>query len=284
MTSEGTTRPNIILILADDMGFSDIGCYGSEIRTPNIDKLASDGIRFTQMYNSARCCPTRASLLTGLNPHQAGVGHMVNDLGRPEYQGFLNQECVTIAEVLRNHGYSTYMSGKWHVGGTYDLLDPSSWHPGAPTHPIPTQRGFDRFFGIVAGAGNYFDPKPLLHDDKVVTQEDPNMYFSDAVADNAVKMLNEHEASDDKPFFLHVTFTAPHWPLHAPEEDIARYEGKYRTGWDALRTNRHEEMKGLGILDPKWEISPRHEDVSRWTPQVKIYLVNVVDIVRNTNV
>lgn len=265
MTQEPEPRPNIIVILADDMGFSDLGSYGSEISTPNLDRLAYGGLRFSQMYNSARCCPSRAALLTGLNPQQTGVGHMVDNLGVPAYQGYLNESCVTIAEVLGSQGYATLMSGKWHVGGGYNLMDPASWRPGAPTHPTPTQRGFDKFFGIVAGAANYFSPLTLMRDDTLIDLDtlDDDFYLTDAISDNAAQMIDD-AAEDDQPFFLHVTYTAPHWPLHAPEEDIAKYEGKYRDGWDTLRTNRHEELKGMKILDSKWEISPRHEDSPDW--------------------
>ena len=142
-----TQRPNIILILADDMGYSDLGCYGSEIHTPHLDRLANQGLRFSQMYNSARCCPSRAALLTGLNPQQTGVGHMVSNLGVPAYQGYLNDSCATVAEILQENGYGTYMSGKWHVGGSYDQRDPESWEAikGDSEHPLPVQRGFDRF-------------------------------------------------------------------------------------------------------------------------------------------
>ena len=258
-------RPNIIVILVDDMGYSDIGCFGSEIRTPNLDRLGMNGLRFSQMYNSARCCPTRAALLTGLNPQQAGVGHMVDNWGPPAYQGYLNNNCVTVAEVLRDHGYATFMSGKWHVGGRYDLRNRAGWDElvGNAGHPIPVQRGFDRFYGIVAGSANFFYPLTLMRDDKFLELEPSGYYFTDAITDNAVDMIQDN-ADSDKPFFLHVTYTAPHWPLHALEEDIARYEGKYRGGWEALRTARHEQLKGLGILDSKWEISPRDKDAQPW--------------------
>lgn len=269
------TRPNILLILADDMGYSDLGCYGSEIRTPNLDRLAASGLRFSQMYNSARCCPSRASLLTGLNPHQTGVGHMMDALGPPEYQGYLNRNCATVAEVLSSAGYATYMSGKWHVGGRYDLIDDSRWEElkGSEDFPIPTQRGFDRFYGIVAGSANYFFPRLLMEDDRFLELDPAGYYFTDAITDNAVKMLDENAAANsrasangdaEKPFFLHVTYTAPHWPLHAHEEDIARYEGKYRGGWDTLRADRHEELKASGILSDKWEISPRNASATAW--------------------
>jgi arylsulfatase len=268
MTKEAKSPPNIILVLADDMGFSDIGCYGSEIRTPNVDRLGEGGLRFTSMYNVGRCVPSRASLLTGLNPHQAGLGHMVNDLGAPGYRGYLNDRCVTVAEVLRAHGYSTFMSGKWHVGGLYNLLDATSWRPGDPKHPIPTQRGFDRFFGIVSGGGNYYNPRTLMRDSSLVKVDRPDFYLTDAISDNAVRMIEESR-KQEKPFFLHVAYTAPHWPLHAPEEDIARYEGRYRRGWDYLRTARHEQLKGLGILDSRWDISPRDEDSHPWDEETR---------------
>ena len=262
-------KPNIILILADDMGYSDLVCYGSEIRTPNIDSLAEDGIIFSQMYNSARCCPSRAALLTGLNPHQAGIGHMVSTFGIQSplhtgpYQGYLNKNCATIAEVLRISGYSTYMSGKWHVGGGYDLINEKSWSAGAEGNPIPTQRGFDEFFGIVAGAANYFHPRTLMKNDTFIDINEDSFYLTDAISDQAVSMIN-NASQKDNPFFMHIAYTAPHWPLHALEEDIAKYEGTYKQGWDSLRANRHEELKGKKILDTQWDISPRNSSSQAW--------------------
>jgi arylsulfatase len=260
-------RPNIILMMADDMGFSDIGCYGSEIQTPTLDGMAQRGVRFTQMYNCARCCPTRASLLTGLYPHQAGIGHMVRDMGIPEYQGYLNDTCVTIAEALKRGGYRTYMSGKWHVGGGYNPLAPETWNPGVPGHPTPRQRGFDRYYGTLDGAGSYFHPHAMLDDDTILVPEaakSGDFYYTDAISEHAAAMIEEAAATDD-PFFLYVAFTAPHWPLHALPEDIARYEGRYRRGgWDHLRTSRHEELKSLGLVNPRWDISPRDEQAPPW--------------------
>lgn len=264
-----SNKPNFVLILADDMGYSDLGCFGSEINTPNIDSLANNGIRFSQMYNSARCCPSRASLLSGLHPQQAGVGHMVSTLDLrsqadfPAYQGYLNENCATIAEVLKRSGYTTLMSGKWHVGGGYDLLDKSSWSPGNSGHPIPTQRGFDKFFGIVSGATNFFHPQTLMRDDELIDIDTTDFYLTDSISDNAVTMIEEAKETD-KPFFIHVAYTAPHWPLHALEEDISNYEGSYLKGWDQLRIDRHEKLKGIGILDEKWEISPRHSSSDPW--------------------
>ncbi len=271
--SEATPqRPNIIVILVDDMGYSDIGCFGSEIQTPNLNELARNGVRGTQMYNCARCCPTRASLLTGLYPHQAGVGHMVENRGTPAYQGYLRDDCVTIAEVLKSSGYQTFMSGKWHVGGPYQPNSPETWEPGQPGHPMPLNRGFDRFYGTLEGAGSFFHPYTVLQGtategwqflagDKGQIQE-TDFYYTDAISDQACQMIEE--AGDD-PFFLYIAHTAPHWPLHALPEDIAKYEGQYlRGGWDALRTARHEELNGLGILDTTWDITPRDEKSRPW--------------------
>jgi arylsulfatase len=260
-------RPNIVLILADDLGFSDIGCYGSEIRTPNLDALGEKGIRFTQMYNGARCCPARASLLTGLHPHQAGIGQMTLDLGVPGYQGYLGENCATTAEILRTAGYRTYMSGKWHAGGNYRALDPESWKrtAGDPKHPLPTQRGFDRFYGILNGLGSFYDPVTLMDGDRFVRADSSDYYFTDAMTDKALEMLKENESTHpDSPFFLYLSYTAPHWPLHAREEDIAKYEGAYRKGWDYIRTARHESAKGKKLLDRRWPISPRDEDAPAW--------------------
>ncbi|MCH8101946.1 MAG: arylsulfatase [Chloroflexi bacterium] len=239
--------------MADDMGYSDIGPYGGEIHTPNLDRLAASGVRFSQMYNFARCCPSRAALLTGLYPHQAGVGHMTNFIpDAPGYQGFLNESCVTVAEVLRTCGYRTHISGKWHVGDV----------AGDPALPPEMRRGFDRIFGLGSG-GNYFHRPELWNDDQPYVDDSEDFYLTDQIADHAVEMIDESAAADI-PFFVYTAFTSPHWPLQALEEDIARYEGVYLGGWDATRTARHEELKGLGILDPKWQITARDEAVPAW--------------------
>lgn len=280
MANPPKSRPNFVLILVDDMGFSDIGCYGSEIRTPNLDKLARGGMRFSQMYNYARCCPTRACMLTGAYPHQAGIGHMMENTGSPAYQGYLRDDVVTIAEALKGGGYRTFMSGKWHVGGAYDPTRPQDWRPGEEGHPTPRQRGFDRYYGTLDGAGSFFAPYSLMEDDAFVNQgtESESLkkgqtdqrgaagdyYYTDAISDQAVKMIEEASQTED-PFFLYVSYTAPHWPLHALPQDIAKYEGIYRHGgWDALRTARHEELNGQGILDSRWQISPRDESAPPW--------------------
>ncbi len=256
-------RPNVVLILADDMGFSDLGVTGSEIRTPNIDRLANNGVLLTAMYNCARCCPTRASLLTGLYPHSAGVGHMGANLGTPAYQGFLRNDSVTIAEVLRESGYRTMMSGKWHVAGDFMAREVDSWRVGDIDHPTPRQRGFDRFYGIVDGVTNFFSPHFMLEDDRRVDVFPDNFYFTDSITDKAIGMVEE-AVDADKPFFLYLAHAAPHWPLHAPAEDIARYDRVYTKGWDEIRTARHEEMNGRRILERNWDISPRDEEVMAW--------------------
>ena len=257
------TQPNIVLILADDMGFSDLGCYGSEIETPNLDGMAREGLRFTQMYNMARCCPTRASLLTGLYPHQAGVGHMVGDYGVSEYQGYLNQNCATIAEVLKTNGYRTQISGKWHVGGAYSIHHPERTTPGDDKHPTPLQRGFDHFWGTLHGAGSFFAPTTLMDDDIPVTVDRDDFYYTDEISSHAVRMI-EQSGAEDAPFFSYVAYTAPHWPLHAPEEVIEKYKGVYDNGWDELRESRHENLKSLGILDESWKMAPRDQDSFPW--------------------
>ena len=257
------TRPNVILVLVDDMGFSDLGCTGSEIRTPNIDGLARNGALLTSMYNCARCCPTRASLLTGLYPHNAGIGHMGADLGTPAYQGFLRNDSATVAEVLRAAGYRTLMSGKWHVAGDFMAREVDSWRVGDVDHPTPRQRGFDRFYGIVDGVTNFFSPHFMLEDDSRVEVVPDDFYFTDAITDKAIAMI-EGAAGEGRPFFLYLAHAAPHWPLHARDEDIARYDGVYDKGWDAIRTARHEELNGRRILEENWDISPRDEAVPDW--------------------
>lgn len=256
-------KPNVILILVDDMGFADLGITGSEIRTPNIDALARSGALLTSMYNCARCCPTRASLLTGLYPHNAGIGHMGANLGTPAYQGFLSNESATIAETLRASGYRTLMTGKWHVGGDFEARDLDNWRVGDVDHPTPCQRGFDRFYGILEGATHFFSPYAMMEDDSRVTAVPEGFYFTDAITEKAIGMIGD-AVQDDCPFFLYLAHIAPHWPLHAPAEDIARYEGVYDCGWDAIRTARHEEMNARGLFLNNWDISARDRDVQPW--------------------
>ena len=249
-------RPNIIVIMADDMGYSDIGCFGGEIQTPALDKLAAGGVRFTQFYNTGRCCPTRASLLTGLYPHQTGIGHMMDDKGHPGYRGDLNEHCVTIAQVLRSAGYATYMSGKWHVT--------TKVRPDAANdkHNWPLQRGFDRFFGTIHGAGSFYDPNSLTRDNELIPPGE-DFYYTDQISENAAEYIREHGESD-RPFFLYVAYTAPHWPMHALPEDIARYGGVYDAGWDKLREQRFARMREMDILDPSWKLSERDDQIPPW--------------------
>ena len=245
-------QPNILLIMNDDMGYSDIGCYGGEIHTPNLDRLAANGLRLTQFYNTARCCPTRASLLTGLHPHQASVGHMMDDREYEGYRGDLNFKSVTIAEVLKTVGYATYMSGKWHITRHTDA--------DGPKHSWPCQRGFDRFFGIITGAANFWKPQTLTRDNEQITVDEfpEDFFLTDAISDQAADYIREHaQTNGDQPFFLYTAYTAPHWPLHAHEEDIAKYKDRFAAGWDQLREERLARMREMGILKPEWGLSDR---------------------------
>ncbi len=262
-TPKTRQKPNIVLIMADDMGYSDLGCYGSEIPTPNLDKLASQGVRFTQFYNTARCCPTRASLMTGLFQHQAGIGHMTKepsnridyDYGVYGYRGELNRNCVTLAEVLKTAGYHTYMAGKWHLGsGTPDLR--------------PRQRGFDRYYGLLAGASSYLDPiqpRGIWLDNEPIDKVSQPFYTTDAFTDHAISFLSDQK--DQQPFFLYLAFTSPHWPLHALNQDIERFRGKYRQGWDALREQRFRRQVKAGIVSEQWGLSARPEIYPAWAEQ-----------------
>ncbi len=256
-------RPNIVLILADDMGFSDIGCYGSEIDTPNLDALAARGVRFTQFYNCARCCPTRASLLTGLHPHQAGIGWMTdswgaetrNKLNSPAYSDALNRNCVTIAEALKLGNYNTLMSGKWHVGYDHDR---GQW---------PIDRGFDHSFFLTHGASSYFRMNPSLTgiDGENFDANHEDFYITDEFTNYAIEYV-EKVADDKDPFFLYLPFTSPHWPLHAKPQDIAKYQGKYKQagGWSAIRAQRFERMKKMGLLERSWQLSEPDSKVLDW--------------------
>lgn len=257
--STSDSRPNIILILADDMGFSDIGSYGSEIQTPNLDKLATNGLRYTQFYNTSRCCPTRAALMTGLYPHQTGLGWMTRlDLGQPGYTGELNNQNVTLGEVLKESGYSTYISGKWHLNKD-DECEPDS-----PKHNWPLYRGFDKFFGILKGATDYFNPTNLYIGD---THIDPgnDFYFTDEINNNARTFIEEHyKTKKENPFFLYVAHVAPHWPIQAKPKDIEKYQGKYMDGWEITRKKRFEKMLELGIIKPTTKLSEPKSSILNW--------------------
>ena len=250
-------RPDIVLILADDMGFSDIGCYGGEIETPALDALARDGVRMTQMYNTARCSPSRASLLTGLHPHQVGVGILNFDDTPDGYPGNLSEGCVTIAEALKPAGYRTCLSGKWHVAS--DMETPNSaW---------PTRRGFDEFYGTLEGAGSFYQPRTLHHNETPVEDEalDPDFFYTDAISDHATRFIADHDQQHpDDPFFLYLAYTAPHWPLHAQPEDIDRYRGRFDAGWDELRRQRLDRLRAEGILEQDWDLTDRDPRVPAW--------------------
>lgn len=254
--STADDRPNVVIILVDDMGYSDIGCYGGEIETPNIDRLASGGLRFTQFHNAGRCCPTRASLMTGLHPHQVGIGHMTEPPERPlgfegAYQGYLNQDCTTLAQVAKSAGYRTIMAGKWHLG----------FHE---KHTWPLERGFDRFYGCLAGGFNYFNPSGnrVMVEGSEVVETDDDFYATDTLTDKACQYISESRQGD-APFFLYLAYNAPHWPLNSKWEEFQKYRGRYTAGWKPLMKARFDKQVELGFWDadmpraehvgPKWE-------------------------------
>lgn len=247
-------RPNIVLIMSDDMGYSDIGCYGGLINTPVLDGLAANGLRYTQFYNTARCCPSRAALLTGVYQHQAGIGHMVNTSGTDAYDGDLSMNAVTIAEVLQQAGYATYMSGKWHV----TPYRPEEENPTKENWPL--QRGFDKFFGTIHGAGSFYDPNSLSRDNTFIVPSN-DFYYTDAISDNAVSFIENH--NQETPFFLYIPYTAAHWPMHAKPQDIAKYKGKFDAGWDALRMQKYAKMLQLGLIKPEWKLTDK-DDILNW--------------------
>lgn len=254
-------KPNIILFLADDLGYSDIGCYGSEIDTPNLDRLAKNGVQLSSFYNSPRCCPSRASLLTGMYSHQAHMGMMVDDhkyygAYYPAYDGDLNKGCLTIAEALKPAGYRTYHSGKWH------LSTQQTAEKGADISNWPCQRGFDQGYSMITGAGSYFTPNALTWNNEPIITFDKDFYFTDAIGDHAVQMLESGPA--EGPFFLYCAFNAPHWPLHAPEATIAKYRKRYMTGWDNIRKARHAKQLEYGLIKAEWQMTPRDPRVPAW--------------------
>ena len=237
-------QPNILYFLADDLGFSDLGCFGGEIRTPTLDALASGGVRLTQFYNTGRCCPSRAALLTGQYPHRVGLGHMTtNDLGRPGYRGVVSDDAQTIAQVLAPAGYRCFMSGKWHLGT-----------------PDPTQNGFEEFYGTLVSAKRFFDSDHLVRfpkGRKARQYPEGKFYATDAVTDHALEFLKLARETPAKPWFLYLAFNAPHFPLHAPREEVDKYADRYHGGWDQLRAERLKRMKSLGIVPGHTELSKR---------------------------
>ena len=266
-------RPNIVIILADDLGYSDVGAYGGEIETPNLDRLAENGLRFTQFYNTSRCVPTRASLLTGLYAHQAGLGGMTMDGGQPGYQGRLDEQTVTMAEVLKEAGYQTGMIGKWHVSTTKRrpeeeqlawLAHQADYGPFSPLDQYPTARGFDDYYGNIWGVVDYFDPFSLVNGTEPVKSVPEGYYHTDAISDTAVAYV-ERYAQRDAPFLLYVAHTAPHWPLQALPEDIAKYEDTYTEGWQAIREARYRRMLELGVFkEGEAPLAPRIEPELTW--------------------
>lgn len=271
---ENLERPNIVLIIADDMGYSDLGCYGGEIETPNLDELAAGGLRFTNYYVNNMCWPTRASLLTGLYPKTA----LPN---KGSASGGLHPRAKTLPQLLQISGYTTLMSGKWHLS---DSKKPNG--KDAPHH-----RGFDHFYGTIEGASDFFAPVDLQLDGEDMTHEwrdNPDYYYTDAITDHALKFLQG--AAEEKPFFLYLAYTAAHWPLHARPQDIANYKGRYQAGWDRLREQRHAKMKQLGVVDPAWPLSPRHPDVPAWETasdkqwqqrRMEVYAAQITSMDRN---
>lgn len=267
----GADRPNILLVMVDDMGWSDLGCYGGDVRTPHIDSLAAGGLRFTQFYNTGRCCPTRASLLTGLYPHRAGVGQMTFDTGKPGYRGFLTPNTVTIAEVLREAGYRTAMVGKWHLSLTETgpnhmkyLNNQAILETFSDPKTYPVGRGFEEHYGVIWGVVNFFDPFSLVHNTEPIRSVSDDYHITDALTDHAVKYIEKYSQGDE-PFFLYLAHTAPHWPLHALPEDIARYEDTYKPGWQAIREARYRRQIELGLIDPQTTpLSERHPNEPDW--------------------
>lgn len=254
VNADSSDRPNIILIMVDDMGYSDLGCYGGETRTPNLDRLAAGGLRFTQFYNTGRCWPTRASLMTGLYPHQAGHAMMFGSSAPAGYRGTNRQKGLMISEVLGAQGYRTYHVGKWHLQ--------SRSREAADTWPLG--RGFDRSY-CVRSQNNFFNPYVLTDEDKIVKRpgDDGDYYITRAFSDRAVDYLKHHaKEHEGKPFFLYLAHTAPHFPLHALQEDIDVYRDKFTQGWDVVRRQRLARQKKMGIVD--CDLPPRDPVAKAW--------------------
>ncbi len=263
--AEPSNRPHIILIMVDDMGFSDLGYHGGEINTPNLDVLAHGGVRFSQFYNSGRCCPTRATLMTGLHPHQTGIGWMTqppnSNRGKskpPAYQGYLNRRCATLAEMVHDRGYATMMAGKWHLGANAR----DRW---------PLQRGFEKFYGCLPGALRLFHPQHprgiTLGNEPIEKPESTtgdDFYTTDAFTDYGIRFLQEELEGAKRPMFLYLAYNAPHWPLQAFEPDVAKYRGKYKIGWDQLRQQRYKRQIELGLIDKQWRLSDRTPGIPDW--------------------
>jgi len=253
-------KPNVVLIMLDDMGYSDLGCYGGEIETPTIDKLASEGIRFSNFYNTGRCCPSRASLLTGLYPHKTGIGFMTFDSGSDYegYRGVLNNESVTIGEVLQKQGYHTSIVGKWHVGS----ISKKNW---------PLNRGFNRFYGSPQAGGSYYGYNTrfdMVLDDKIIYPKKSNSYpenwySTNAFTDKAIEFIDD-AISKGKPFFTYMAYNAPHYNLQAPEDVIENYMDFYRKGWDSIRESRYKKLLKEGLINSDWKQSEPERPIKEW--------------------
>lgn len=270
MAAEGR-RPSVLLILVDDMGYSDPGCFGGEIQTPHLDALAAGGLRFTAFYNTSRCCPTRASLLTGVYAHQAGLGRMTFDRELPGYRGQLGRNVATIAELLGAAGYRTSMVGKWHLSLTEEyeghMRQLNRQAPRAEFADLasyPVGRGFEEHYGIIWGVVNYYDPFSLVRNTAAIETVPEGYYVTDAFTDAALEFL-DRQARGEAPFFLYLAHCAPHWPLHALPEDIAKYEGVYSDGWEGIRRERHRRQLELGLFAPgAAALSERFDSDVRW--------------------
>jgi arylsulfatase len=272
------SKPNIVLIISDDMGYSDLGCYGGEIQTPQLDALAATGIRFTNFYVNNMCWPTRASLMTGLYPKSS--------LSDGSAAGGFHPDVTTLPQALKTAGYATFMSGKWH------LSDPEQ--PNGPS--APHKRGFDRAYSTYWGTSDFFAPVDLYLNGERRDHEwknNPDFYYTDAITDYALEFIKDHSSDNARkkdPFFLYVAYNAAHWPLHARPEDIEHYKGKYAQGWDTLRKRRYQRMVELGIVDPSWKLSPRHPDVPAWEDEahkawqerrMEVYAAQITSMDRN---
>ncbi|MEM9665473.1 MAG: sulfatase-like hydrolase/transferase [Bacteroidota bacterium] len=255
-------RPNVIVVLVDDMGYSDLGITGGDIQTPTLDRLAVEGVFMTQFYNNAKCSPSRAALMTGRHPHEAGMGSAIWGLNRDPrpagpYQGYLRTDVPTVAELLRAEGYATMLSGKWHLGER----EPH-W---------PRQRGFDRYFGLIGGASSYYElitdqprVRVMANDDAPWTPPGAGFYMTDAFADSAAAFIAQHTDTSDAPFFLYLSFTAPHWPLHAPEDAIRAYDGAYDDGWEALHAARSAELEDRQLVPDGLTPAPLPTSLPVW--------------------
>ena len=277
INSQAAEKPNIVLIMVDDMGWSNIGPYGGMVETPTLDRLARNGVRFDQFYNAARCCPTRATLMTGLHPHQVGVGHMILPVrripdGNPEnprsrfpitssdrseipyaYQGWLDVSVPTLPEMLKTAGYGTYMAGKWHLANEKI----STW---------PLQRGFDRFYGHLAGTSDFFRPANLHRGNKPITAKGKRYYITDAISNEAINFLSDHDTQqDDQPFFLYLAYNAPHFPVQCMPEEYEKYRGRFMEGWDVLRSKRLAKQKRMGLVPHNTKLTPRPKNIPAWS-------------------